>query len=52
MKALGVSTILLCGAVLFSSCSSMNNTAKGGIIGGGSGAILGGLIGKAAGNAG
>lgn len=52
MKGLRISTIILCSALVLSSCSSMNNTAKGGIIGGGSGAVLGGLIGKAAGNAG
>lgn len=47
-----VSVIVLSAAMIMSGCNSMNNTAKGGIIGGGSGAVLGGLIGKAAGNAG
>ncbi len=47
--------LLLCGALLLGSCGTMNNTAKGGIIGGGSGAaagaIIGGLIGKGKGAA-
>lgn len=48
----------LCGAMLLAGCATtnnMNNTAKGGIIGGGSGAaagaIIGGLIGKGKGAA-
>lgn len=57
---------MLVGSLLFSSCKSsqtattdtttttqkkgMNKTAKGGIIGAGGGAILGGIIGKATGN--
>lgn len=52
MKALRISAIALSAALIMSGCSNMNNTAKGGIIGGGGGAVLGGLIGKAAGNAG
>lgn len=40
----------MCGALLFSSCASMNNKTKGGLIGAGGGALLGGLIGKFAGN--
>ena len=51
MKVLKISAVVLSAALVFSGCN-MNNTAKGGIIGGGSGAVLGGLIGKAAGNAG
>ena len=47
--------LLLCGALLLGSCGTMNNKAKGGIIGGGSGAaagaIIGGLIGKGKGAA-
>ena len=50
-----MTTLLLCGAMLLGSCGSMNNTTKGGIIGGGSGAaagaIIGGLIGKGKGAA-
>ncbi|WP_246850005.1 MULTISPECIES: OmpA family protein [Rufibacter] len=62
----GTFTAMLVGSLLFSSCKSsqtattdtttttqkkgMNKTAKGGIIGAGGGAILGGIIGKATGN--
>ena len=46
---------LLCAGILLSSCGTMNNTTKGGVIGGGSGtaagAIIGGLIGKGKGAA-
>ena len=52
MKTLRISTVLLGAVLVFGSCSNMSNTAKGGIIGGGGGAILGGLIGAAAGNTG
>ena len=45
MKVLKISAVVLSAALVFSGCN-MNNTAKGGIIGGGSGAVLGGLIGK------
>ena len=55
MKNLKVIDGLLCAGILLSSCGTMNNTAKGGIIGGGSGtaagAIIGGLIGKGKGAA-
>lgn len=40
----------LCVAIMMSSCSTMSNTAKGGLIGAGGGAVLGGIIGKIAGN--
>lgn len=50
MKALKLTSIVLCGALILGGCNSMNNTAKGGIIGGSSGAVLGGIIGHAAGN--
>ena len=40
--------LLLCGALLLGSCGTMNNKAKGGIIGGGSGAAAGAIIGGAA----
>ena len=50
-----ITAILLSGALLLGSCSTMNKTTKGGIIGGGSGAaagaIIGGLIGKGKGAA-
>ncbi|MEG1581072.1 MAG: OmpA family protein [Bacteroidaceae bacterium] len=49
MKTTKVFTCTLCAALLFSGCN-MNNTAKGGLIGGGGGALLGGIIGNIAGN--
>ena len=55
MKKVKISVLLLSGAILLGSCSTMNNTATGGVIGGGSGAaagaIIGGLIGKGKGAA-
>ena len=36
MKKIKISVLLLSGAILLGSCSTMNNTAKGGVIGGGS----------------
>ncbi|MDO4715887.1 MAG: OmpA family protein [Bacteroidales bacterium] len=42
----------LCVAIITSSCSSMSNTAKGGLFGAGGGAALGAVIGALAGNAG
>jgi outer membrane protein OmpA-like peptidoglycan-associated protein len=55
MKKMKFTALLLCGALLLGSCSTMNNTTKGGVIGGGSGAaagaIIGGLIGKGKGAA-
>ena len=46
---------LLCAGMLASGCGTMNNTAKGGIIGGTSGtaagALIGGLVGKGKGAA-
>lgn len=50
MKKLKITSLFMGALLVFASCN-MNNTAKGGLIGAGSGAILGGLIGKAAGNA-
>ena len=38
MKKMKFTVLLLCGALLLGSCGTMNNKAKGGIIGGGSGA--------------
>ncbi|ALI98319.1 OmpA family protein [Rufibacter tibetensis] len=61
----GTFTAMLVGSLLFSSCKSsqtastptsttqkkgMNKTTKGGILGAGGGAILGGIVGKATGN--
>ena len=58
MKKMKVTALVLCGALLLgsgSTISNMNNTTKGGIIGGGggaaAGAIIGGLIGKGKGAA-
>lgn len=34
MKKIKISVLLLSGAILLGSCSTMNNTAKGGVIGG------------------
>ncbi|MBQ4064340.1 MAG: OmpA family protein [Bacteroidaceae bacterium] len=42
--------IVLCAAVVMSGCSSMNNTAKGSMIGAAGGAALGLLVGHLAGN--
>ena len=50
MKKTSYMAILLSGCLLVSSCGSMNNTAKGGLIGGGSGAALGAIIGGIAGH--
>ena len=36
MKKMKFTVLLLCGALLLGSCGTMNNKAKGGIIGGGS----------------
>lgn len=55
MKQMKIAALTLSGAILLASCGTMNNTAKGGLIGGGSGAaagaIVGGLIGKGKGAA-
>ena len=55
MKGMKFTALLLCAAIMLASCGTMSNTAKGGIIGGGSGAaagaIIGGLIGKGKGAA-
>lgn len=45
MKLIKISAVLLSAALLLPSCGSLNNTAKGGMIGGGSGAGVGALIG-------
>ena len=42
--------VALCAAILLSGCASMNNTAKGSMIGAAGGAALGLLIGHLAGN--
>lgn len=50
MKKTSCMAILLSGCLILSGCGSLNNTAKGGMIGGGSGAALGALIGGIAGH--
>lgn len=50
MKKFKVIALFLSISVVFSGCASMNNTAKGGIIGAGTGATLGAIIGGIAGN--
>lgn len=44
MKKIKFMALFLSMALVFGSCGSMNNTAKGGVIGGGSGAALGAII--------
>ncbi|MGN0057471.1 MAG: OmpA family protein [Phocaeicola plebeius] len=50
MRKTNCMAILLSGCLVVSSCGSMSNTAKGGLIGGGSGATLGAIIGGIAGH--
>ncbi len=50
MKNVKIVTAALAISTIFGSCASMNKTQKGAIIGGGSGAVVGGVIGRAAGN--
>lgn len=49
MKSIKITALMLCFALAFAGCGTMNNTTKGAAIGGGggaaAGAILGGLIG-------
>ena len=45
VKSLKFLSIILCVSLVFSGCGSMNNTTKGGVIGGGSGAAIGAIIG-------
>ena len=49
MKKIKFMALFLSMALVFGSCGSMNNTAKGGVIGGGSGAASGAIIGGIAG---
>ena len=44
-KSLKLFSIVLCALFVLSGCQSMNNTAKGGLIGGGGGAAIGALVG-------
>lgn len=53
MKRIRISTIMiLCTALIFSSCASLNKTQKGGAIGVAAGGAMGAVIGKVAGNTG
>ncbi|MBP6065522.1 OmpA family protein [Bacteroides sp.] len=49
MRKMKCMALFLCVAMVFGGCSTMNNKAKGGIIGGGAGATLGAIIGGIAG---
>lgn len=49
MKKIKITALFLSAMLVLGSCGSMNNTAKGGIIGGGSGGALGAIIGGIAG---
>lgn len=49
MKKIKLMALFLSVALVLGSCGTMNNTAKGGVIGGGSGAALGAIIGGIAG---
>lgn len=55
MKKTKFMVLLLCVTMVLSGCGNMNNTAKGGLLGGGGGAalgaVLGGIIGKGKGAA-
>ena len=55
MKKTKMMALLLCITMVLSGCGNMNNTAKGGLLGGGGGAalgaVLGGIIGKGKGAA-
>ena len=46
MKRTKFTALVLCATLILSGCASMNNTTKGGLIGGGSGTTLGGIIGN------
>ena len=50
MKTTKFSVLALCALLLLPGCSTMSNTAKGGLIGGGGGAAAGALIGALIGN--
>ena len=45
MKRTKITALILCATLILSGCGSMNNTTKGGLIGGSGGAALGALIG-------
>lgn len=49
MKKIKITALFLSVALVLGSCGTMNNTAKGGVVGGGSGAALGAIIGGIAG---
>lgn len=51
-KNIGLMALVLSGAIVLSGCSSLNNTAKGGLIGGGAGAAVGAGVGVLIGKSG
>ena len=50
MKKTKIMVWLLSATMVFSGCASMNNTAKGSLLGGGGGAALGAVVGGLIGN--
>lgn len=50
MKKTKILALCLCTGIVFSGCGNMNNTAKGGLIGGGGGAALGAIVGSLVGH--
>ncbi len=46
MKKMKFAALAMSAMLIVSSCATMNNTGKGGLIGGGGGAVLGGVIGN------
>ncbi len=50
MNKVKITSLVLCGTLVLSGCSSMNNTTKGGLIGAGGGAAVGALVGALVGH--
>lgn len=50
MNKIKITSLVLCGTLVLSGCSSMNNTTKGGLIGAGGGAAVGALVGALVGH--
>lgn len=50
MNKIKITSLVLCGTLVLSGCSSMSNTTKGGLIGAGGGAAVGALVGALVGN--
>ena len=51
-KNIGLMTVILSAAILLSGCKSLNNAAKGGLIGSGAGAAIGAGVGVLIGKSG